>query len=139
MEQVEQTVEKNRSITVEQAKAMREKCKENISRGQALNRLYDNADFKLIFLKEYIEKEPSRIVCLLGDASINGSSKKFEQREEFHESMIGIARFAEYLRKIFLQAELAEREMEMLADAEKRFYEGNIKDETSYVTNSDEY
>ena len=104
-------------ITPEQANAIRKECKEHIERHNLLERLNQNPDFKTL-LKHYLEEEPARLTHLYGDVSINMSDKKQMNREEIHERLIGIARFAEYLRSIHILASQAEKQIHDLDHAE---------------------
>lgn len=108
-------------ITPEEAYAIREKNKFIIEKAEALLRLSNNADFKLVFLDEYINAEPSRLVQLLAEPTFNYGGKKAEQREDLQERMIGIARFSEYCRGVINLADIAKRDLEGLAEAEANY------------------
>ena len=62
----------------------------------------------MVFIDHYMEKEPARLVHLLGDASVNMGDKKDAIREDVKERMIGIARFAEFIRSTYALANMAE-------------------------------
>lgn len=95
-------------ITFNEAQEIRENCKKQIALADALTRLHDNPDFKMVFIDHYMEKEPARLVHLLGDASVNMGDKKDAIREDVKERMIGIARFAEFIRSTYALANMAE-------------------------------
>lgn len=95
-------------ITFDEAQEIRENCKKQIALADALTRLHDNPDFKMVFIDHYMEKEPARLVHLLGDASVNMGDKKDAIREDVKERMIGIARFAEFIRSVYALANMAE-------------------------------
>lgn len=99
--------QKTTEITIEQAQQLRSNCKEAIALAESLERLHNNADFKAVFLDEFITKTPARLVGLLADASINMGTKKNEHREDLQERMIGIARLSEYMRNVFNMANQA--------------------------------
>lgn len=101
-------------ITFDEAQEIRENCKHTIALADALTRLHDNPDFKMVFIDHYMEKEPARLVHLLGDASVNMGDKKEAIREDVQERMIGIARFAEFVRGIYAMASMAENTLQDL-------------------------
>ena len=104
-------------ITVEEAQQMRKDCEVKIALSDAVIRLNKNKDFKML-MTDYLDKQPSRLVQLLGDPSFNFSDKRDLNREEVKERMIGIARFAEYLRSIHTIAEQAEKTIKDLDEAQ---------------------
>lgn len=112
-------------ITFDEAQEIRENCKHTIALADALTRLYSNPDFKMVFIDHYMEKEPSRLVHLLGDASVNMGDKKEAIREDVHERMIGIARFAEFIRGVYAMANMAENTLKDL-NTEITKYDENI-------------
>lgn len=105
------------NITPEQANAIRKDCNEHIERKNMLDRLNQNPDFQTL-TKFYMEEEPSRLVQLYGEPSINLGDKRELHREEIHERLIGIARFAEFLRGIHMLAQQAEKQLQDLQKAE---------------------
>lgn len=108
-------------ITTEQVQKLREECKAHIALSDALIRLSSNKDFKLI-VDDYLHSEPVRLVQLLGEPSFNMSEKKSMHREEIQEQLIGIARFAEYIRMVHMKASKAEQSLRDLDKAEAEFY-----------------
>lgn len=104
-------------ITPEQANAIRKDCKEHIERKNLLDRLNKNHDFQAL-TKFYLEEEPARLVQLYGEPSINLGEKRELHREEIKERLIGIARFAEFLRGIHMLAQQAEKQLQDLDKAE---------------------
>ena len=114
--------EKIVGLTVEELHQRREELKEFSARAEALTRLQNNADFKLVVTDGYMEDEAIRLVHLLGDARFNSDDKKAAYREDFQERMIGIARLSEYFRSIFQLSGQAQRELDGLNQAETEFY-----------------
>lgn len=110
------------SITIEEAKQMREQYNKNIELDLALQRLQNNADFKLVFLENYLINESVRNVGLLGDPTLNYGNNKIVVREDLHERMMGIARFSEYLRYIPLNAQQAKKGLNDLNEAEQDYF-----------------
>lgn len=104
-------------LTPEQANAIRKECNEHIQRRNLLNRLMQNADFKEL-IDFYLEKEPARLTQLYGDPAINLNDKRDLHREEIYERLLGIARFAEFLRGIQLIAQQSEKQLKDLEKAE---------------------
>ena len=114
--------EKIVGLTVEELHQRREELKEFSARAEALTRLQNNADFKLVITDGYMEDEAIRLVHLLGDARFNSDDKKAAYREDFQERMIGIARLSEYFRSVFQLSGQAQRELDGLNQAETEFY-----------------
>ena len=114
--------EKIVGLTVEELHQRREELKKFSARAEALTRLQNNADFKLVVTDGYMEDEAIRLVHLLGDARFNSDDKKAAYREDFQERMIGIARLSEYFRSIFQLSSQAQRELDGLNQAETEFY-----------------
>ena len=114
--------EKIVGLTVEELHQRREELKEFSAKAEALTRLQNNADFKLVITDGYMEDEAIRLVHLLGDARFNSDDKKAAYREDFQERMIGIARLSEYFRSIFQLSSQAQRELDGLNQAETEFY-----------------
>lgn len=104
-------------LTPQMANQMREECKAKIALSDALLRLESNPDFQMI-CNEYLEKEPSRLVHLLADPTMNLGGQKELHRDELHERMIGIARFTEYMRNVHMLAERASKTLTDLNNAE---------------------
>ena len=114
--------EKIIGLTVEELHQRREELKKFSARAEALTRLQNNADFKLVITDGYMEDEAIRLVHLLGDAQFNSDDKKAAYREDFQERMIGVARLSEYFRSIFQLSGQAQRELDGLNQAETEFY-----------------
>ena len=114
--------EKIVGLTVEELHQRRKELKEFSARAEALTRLQNNADFKLVITDGYMEDEAIRLVHLLGDARFNSDDKKAAYREDFQERMIGIARLSEYFRSVFQMSSQAQRELDGLNQAETEFY-----------------
>lgn len=114
--------EKIVGLTVEELHQRREELKKFNARAEALTRLQNNADFKLVITDGYMEDEAIRLVHLLGDARFNSDDKKAAYREDFQERMIGIARLSEYFRSVFQLSSQAQRELDGLNQAETEFY-----------------
>lgn len=103
-------------ITSEQAMKLRKECEVKIALSDSLLKLEKNKDFKTL-ITDYLTGEPVRLIQLLGEPSFNMSDKKSLHREEIKEQMIGVARFAEYLRRVHLQADKAEQTIKQLDEA----------------------
>ena len=105
------------SITTEQANTLREQCNRRIAVRDALHRLEVNPDFQKI-IEDYTKDEPIRLVALLAEPTFNLSDKKEMHRAELKESMIGIARFVEWMRNVYRLADRATKTLEDLSNAE---------------------
>ena len=114
--------EKIVGLTVEELNQRREELKKFKTKAEALERLQNNADFKLVVTEGYMEDEAIRLVHLLGDARFNSDDKKNVYREDFNERMVGIARLSEYFRSTFLMGNQAQRELDDLNQAESEYY-----------------
>ena len=95
--------------TREHLQQLKEECKRAISLAESLERLRQNKDFKEVFIDFYTEKESIRLVKLLGDQSVNMGNNKEAFRNDIQERMIGISRFSEVMRQIYLMAEQADK------------------------------
>lgn len=115
---MEQNQEQVIAITAEQANQLRQDCQRQIDLAVSLERLHTNEDFKKVFLTEYVEKEPVRLVSLLSEASFNMSGKKAEYRDDIQERMIGISRFQEFIRNTFRLADQAKNTLDDLSQAQ---------------------
>ena len=100
-------------MTPEERKMMIESSKKYIHLGEVLERLDANSDFREL-VEFLVEKEPVRLVKLLSDASLNMSEKAEQHRKELMESLIGISRFAAFMRHIKILAEHAKKELDEL-------------------------
>lgn len=109
-------------LTPEQVIQIRQMSKEVIERAEAVKRLYNNPDFKSVFIKHYIEDEPKRLVGLLAASSFNLGGKKSEHREELLERMIGVARFNAFIHEVNQDANKAQKALEDLLEAERSYY-----------------
>lgn len=105
------------TITAEEANDMRKECEYWISLRDSLIRLFNNSDFKKVYLEEYEKNQAARLVSCLGNPSFNIGDKKAMHREELHECMIGIARFTEFNRTIINRANQAQRTLNDLTNA----------------------
>ena len=115
--------EKIVGLTIEELNQRRNELNKFKAKAEALNRLQNNADFKLVITDGYMEDEAIRLVHLLGDTRFNSDGKKAEHREDFQERMIGIARLSEYFRSIYQLNYQAQRELDGLNEAETEFYD----------------
>lgn len=91
--------------------ALRNECNAIISMRDSLRKLESNPDFAKV-INAYLQGEPVRIAMLYGDASLNQDPQKFGiHRRELEERIIGVARFAEYLRSLHQRAAIAEKQL----------------------------
>lgn len=72
-----------------------EECEKMTKIGEALNRLYENPDFKLIVLEQYFKEEPARCVVSLGRLQ---HDEKATQR--IHRDLSAIGNFQVFLQTI---------------------------------------
>lgn len=108
-------------VTLEQIAEMREDCKRYIDRADALNRLTNNADFKLVFIEGYTKDYAARLVGLLGEQNLNLGGNKALEREEIMESLHGVARFQTYMNNVYKLANQAVNQLESISEAENEY------------------
>ena len=108
-------------VTLEQIAEMREDCKRHIDRADALNRLANNADFKLVFMEGYTKDYAARLVGLLGEQNLNLGGNKALEREEIMESLHGVARFQTYMNNVYKLANQAVNQLESISEAENEY------------------
>ena len=108
-------------VTLEQIAEMREDCKRHIDRADALNRLANNADFKLVFMEGYTKDYAARLVGLLGEQNLNLGGNKALEREEIMESLHGVARFQAYMNNVYKLANQAVNQLESISEAENEY------------------
>ena len=82
--------------------------KAEIELADALDRLYKNRDFKLVFLNGYFEKEALRLVHLRGDTNVLDTVKQANILRDLD----GIAALKGYISTLRYKAELAEKSVE---------------------------
>ena len=108
-------------VTLEQIAEMREDCKRYIDRADAINRLTNNADFKLVFMEGYTKDYAARLVGLLGEQNLNLGGNKALEREEIMESLHGVARFQTYMNNVYKLANQAVNQLESISEAENEY------------------
>ena len=101
---------------------LKEKAKRQITIAEALSRLHNNPDFKLVFLENYLKEEPVRLVHMLGSIDIIYGNHKEACAQDNHEQMIGIARLYSYMRNVFKIADNAQKTLDQINEAEHEAY-----------------
>ena len=109
-------------ITLDQARKEKEQLKHVINIADAFERLCNNNDFKLVFLDSYVEKEPTRLVQLLGDPAYVYGNNREAILKDLHEQMLGIAYFTAYMRSLPAKKEMALKGLNNLNEAENEYY-----------------
>ena len=97
---------------VQQVEISIEQAKYAINIGDALARLSNNADFKLVFLENYLREEPIRLTRLKAAPAM----KSEEQQNAIVKSLDAIGELIQYLGLLEAQAEMAKSAL--LADEE---------------------
>jgi hypothetical protein len=87
-------------LTIEQAKAI-------VKKGDQLNKLTSNREFKALVLEGYFQEEAARLAGLSGDDSLNA-----EQKNNVIEKIKAISHARQYFQTIQIMAFNAEREIE---------------------------
>lgn len=72
-----------------------EDCQKMVKIGEALNRLYENPDFKTIVLEQYFKEEPARCVVTLGRLQHD-----IEACNRIHNDLAAIGNFQVFLQTI---------------------------------------
>ena len=110
LEQVEKQIE----VSIEAAK-------EAVKKKEAITRLFENPDFKLIFEKGYFEENAARLVGLLNDPEFASEEKK----QELMNDMMGISATKQYLLSTYrigeqmeMSIKASEEELEALRNEE---------------------
>ncbi len=86
-------------LTWEQAERERKTCEHYIKLGDALGRLTQNEDFKLLIQEEYLKEEAVRLVDLLTEQTwMEEKAARDNHREKLHESLLAIS----YLNSYFI-------------------------------------
>jgi hypothetical protein len=103
LEQAEKQIE----ISIDTAKSV-------VKRKEAVDRLFDNKDFKFIFEEGYFKEEPARLVSLLTDPEFASD----ERQEEIQRDMIGISALRQYLMNLLrlgyqMEQQIARSEQEL--------------------------
>ncbi len=88
------------------------KLKKDIEIGEALNRLHENEDFKLVILEAYFEDEEKRISGLL----FNPTTLKREQIENLMDKATAIRNYKFFFQTLLINANMAP---DQLADEER--------------------
>ena len=109
-------------ITLDQVRERKEQLKHVVNIVDAFERLCSNNDFKLVFLDNYVEKEPTRLVQLLGDPAYTYGDNREAKLKDLHERMLGIAYFTAYMRGLHIQKEMALKDLDNLSEAENEYY-----------------
>ena len=80
-------------------------AKENIAKADALDRLRNNDDFKLVMFDGYFEKEASRLVLLKADPSVQDDTSV----RQVEKSIDAIGYVHQYFRTIYQIAGMSRR------------------------------
>ena len=90
---------------IQELEANIEQAKESIDLGLALERLFSNRDFKRVVLNRYFKEEAVRLVHLKGAPE----SQTSEAQKSIVNKIDAIGNFANYLKDVTNQAELADK------------------------------
>ena len=93
---------------VHQVEISIEQARSSIALGDALDRLGNNADFKLVFLDNYLREEPIRLTRLKAAPAMRGE----EQQKAIIKSIDGIGEIIQHLGMVEAQAEMARNALE---------------------------
>ena len=104
-------------------------AKKNVDRMKALQRLTQQRDFKQVFLTDYFEKEPARLVMLLSDPAMQGA----DNQEAILKQMHAIGELRQYLNGVMQLGRMSEKAIkddeamreELLSEGETTFDEGD--------------
>ena len=120
-------------ITAEDALRLRQEASKQFALADALTRLHDNPDFKLLILEDYLQNEPMRLVHMLAENCIVYGPNSEAQLRDNREQMIGVARLGSYFRNIYRIAEGAQKTIMSLEEAERTpSYQEENDNDSSY-------
>lgn len=106
-----------------------EEAQHQVALAEALQRLHDNADFKLVILKGYFEQECQRTVMLKFAANYIG-----EQNQKDAENVLtGIGMLGQYFRKIFIRGEQADRAIQADSATREELLEEQLRSDEDLV------
>lgn len=91
---------------LELVEASIEHCKTVMKTRDSMIRLTEHKDFKEIIMQGYIREEAARLTGLLGDPNPNVDQNAV--MADLH----AVASFQRYMRRILMEGEMAEREMD---------------------------
>lgn len=83
-------------------------AKEVISKGDSLERLLNNRDFKKVVVEGYFEKEAIRLVHMKSDYN----SQSAEVQKDIDHDIMAIGRLSKYFNEVFRCADLARKAVE---------------------------
>lgn len=81
------------------------RAKEIISKGDSLERLLNNRDFKKVVIEGYFEKEAIRLVHLKSDYN----SQTPDAQADIDNDIMAVGRLSKYFNEVFRQAELSRK------------------------------
>jgi len=84
-----------------------EQARETVSKKDALMRLMDNADYKVVFTEGYFKEEAARLVQLRGDPEFDD----IKAQQSIEKSIIGVGSTYNYLHTIIQLGRMAEKAM----------------------------
>lgn len=100
----------------------REEARKKIELAEALQRLYSNRDFKLVFLTHYLQDEIVDLVMARAKVGMDT-----EQGSNLLREIDSIGLFQKYLDRVQLQGELASKEFKEAEQAMDYYLQGEIE------------
>ncbi len=98
--------------------------KENIEIGEAIERLHNNEDFKLVILKGYFDREAERIFGVLTDPN----EYKRDMLQNMNEKLGSIRNLKQYIGVQLRNADMAPSEIEEEESHRLKVTESNVID-----------
>ena len=93
---------------MEEIEISMQEAKKHVERRAAVDRLRNNPDWKLVVEQGYFENEAIRLVLLKADVSMQGD----KEQGDIIRQIDSIGSFREYLRAIYLQANMADKALQ---------------------------
>jgi hypothetical protein len=101
-----------------------EELKKAVDLKNSVEKLYNNRDFKKVFLNVYFKEEPARLTGLLADDNM------IAHRNLIIEDMLSISGVQDFLRNIVRAGQAAEQKIKEADQLQERIYEeGALDDE----------
>lgn len=104
------------SNQLEELETSREKARTSIELGNSLRNLYDNPDFKKVFLNQFLEVESVKMV------QIFGSSTNPDEIEEAKKAMYAISGLRKFMNTIINELDDAELSIREIEEAQEHLY-----------------
>lgn len=111
---------------LQQVEISMEKAKEAVALADALERLHDNKDFKLVFTENYFKNEAARAVLFKGD----NVTQNEVQQADIDRVIAGIGALYAHFNDIFQQGNMAQQALHADANTREEILQEQLENET---------